>query len=89
MVSLLAVGHEGPHLGLQLDRVRLVSRDVLEQLAHLLAYVQFGIAEGIDKEFGHYTILPSPILYGEWHKQGGVGGGAYIAQSACNSIAIG
>jgi len=32
--------------------------------------------------------LPSPILYGVWHTKGGSVGGAYIAQWACNSIAI-
>jgi len=39
--------------------------------------------------FGLYTILPSPMLYGVWHTKGGSVGGAYIAQWACNSIAIG
>jgi len=34
---------------------------------------------------GFYTILPSPILYGVWHK----GGGRYIAQWSCNRIATG
>jgi len=38
---------------------------------------------------GLYTILPSPILYGVWHKKGGSVGGAYIAQWSCNSIPIG
>jgi len=41
---------------------------------------------------GLYTILPSPILYDVdvWHTKdkGSVGGGAYIAQWACNSIAL-
>jgi len=32
-------------------------------------------------QFGLYTILPSPILHGLWHKGGGGGGGgAYLAQ---------
>ena len=38
---------------------------------------------------GLYTILPSPIVYGVWHTEGGVGGGAYIVRRSCNSIAIG
>jgi len=38
-------------------------------------------------EFGLNTILPSPILYGVWHKKGGLWG-AYIAQWPCISIAI-
>jgi len=40
------------------------------------------------RPLGLYTILPSPILYGVWHKKGGVGGGGYIAQWSCNSAAI-
>jgi len=42
-----------------------------------------------DGNIGLYPILPSPILYGVWHKKGGSVGGAYIAQWSCNSIAIG
>jgi len=37
----------------------------------------------------HAPALPSPIWYGVWHKKGGDGRGAYIAQWSCNSIAIG
>jgi len=37
---------------------------------------------------GFYTILPSPIVYGVWHAEGGRWGGTYIVQRACNSIAI-
>jgi len=36
--------------------------------------------------FWPYTILPSPIWYGVWHKKGV--GGAYLAQWPCDSIAI-
>jgi len=38
---------------------------------------------------GLYTILPSPILHVYGIRGGGVGGGSYIAQWSCNSIAIG
>jgi len=40
--------------------------------------------------FGLNTILSSPILYCVRHNKGGIGGGgAYISQRSCNSIAIG
>jgi len=35
---------------------------------------------------GLYMILPIPIVYGVWYATEGVGG-AYIAQSSCNSNA--
>ena len=40
-----------------------------------------------NSQFGLYTILQLPILYGVWHTQGRSGGESYIAQYACNSIA--
>jgi len=42
---------------------------------------------------GLYMILPSPILYGVWHKKGGSVGGRVLrngnGQWSCDSIAIG
>jgi len=37
---------------------------------------------------GLYRILPIPIVYGVWRSKGGLGGGSYVAQSSCNSIAM-
>ena len=41
------------------------------------------------RAIGLYTVLPSPIVYGVWHTEEGVGGRVHIAQRSCNIIAIG
>ena len=49
-------------------------RPLLKAKMHLALRGRFGV--------GLYTILQSPILYGVWHKKGGVGGGGGILSMA-------
>jgi len=35
-----------------------------------------------------YTILSSPILYGLWHNQGGLGGGHVLRKTRAIAIAV-
>jgi len=39
-------------------------------------------------QIGLYRVLPITIVYGVWHTKGWLGGGSYIAQKSCNSIAL-